>query len=151
MSDQPAALSKDSGAPTAGVPADPRWRLINRVMRLHNHRPHALIETLHAVQEAFGFLDKENLRIVAEALSNVAQHAEASQAWVSAVQQAGGVEIVVRDDGAGFAMDAAAPGAGHYGLVGMRERARLAGGELEVASTPGQGTVVRLFLTTHEG
>jgi bidirectional [NiFe] hydrogenase diaphorase subunit len=37
-------------------------------MRLHNHRPHALIEALHAVQEAFGFLDRENLRVVAGAL-----------------------------------------------------------------------------------
>lgn len=89
------------------------------------------------------------LRIVAEALSNVAQHAEAGQVWISAVPGADGVEIAVRDDGVGFDATANGPQAGHYGLVGMRERARLASGTLEVASAPGQGTVVRLFLATH--
>lgn len=86
------------------------------------------------------------LRIVAEALSNVAQHAQAGQVWVSAVQAAGAVEIAVRDDGVGFAAAGGGPGAGHYGLVGMRERARLAGGELGISSAPGQGTTVRLRL-----
>ena len=36
---------------------DRRWRLVNRTMRMHGNEPHALIETLHAVQEHFGFLD----------------------------------------------------------------------------------------------
>lgn len=87
------------------------------------------------------------LRIVAEALSNVAQHAQASQVWISALQRDGAMEITVRDDGVGF--DASANGslAGHYGLVGMRERARLAGGTVEVASAAGQGTVMRLSLS----
>jgi NarL family two-component system sensor histidine kinase YdfH len=90
------------------------------------------------------------LRIVAEALSNVVQHAEADQVWVSAVQQADGVEIAVRDDGVGFEPGAARSQAGHYGLVGMAERARLAGGELAISSAPAQGTTVQLFLATHE-
>ncbi len=47
---------------------DRRWRLVNRTMRLHGNEPHALIETLHAVQEHFGFLDPEALRYVADAL-----------------------------------------------------------------------------------
>ncbi|MFZ7127244.1 MAG: bidirectional hydrogenase complex protein HoxE [Desulfobacterales bacterium] len=47
---------------------DRRWRLVNRTMRLHDHKPHALIETLHVVQETFGFLDLDALRHVAEAL-----------------------------------------------------------------------------------
>jgi NarL family two-component system sensor histidine kinase YdfH len=85
-------------------------------------------------------------RVVAEALSNIAQHAQAGQVWVSAVQGVGGVEVVVRDDGVGLAAGATGSQAGHYGLVGMRERARLAGGALEVASAPGQGTTVRLHL-----
>jgi hypothetical protein len=36
---------------------DPRWRRVNRVMRLHGYRPNALIETLHMVQDTFGFLE----------------------------------------------------------------------------------------------
>jgi len=47
---------------------DRRWRLVNRTMRLHGHEPHALIETLHTVQEHFGFLDTDALKYVASAL-----------------------------------------------------------------------------------
>jgi bidirectional [NiFe] hydrogenase diaphorase subunit len=47
---------------------DRRWRLVNRTMRLHGNEPHALIETLHAVQEHFGFLDLDSLKYVASAL-----------------------------------------------------------------------------------
>ncbi|AFM23083.1 bidirectional hydrogenase complex protein HoxE [Desulfomonile tiedjei] len=47
---------------------DSRWRFVNRTMRVHGHAPHALIETLHAVQEHFGFLDLEALKYVAGAL-----------------------------------------------------------------------------------
>jgi bidirectional [NiFe] hydrogenase diaphorase subunit len=42
---------------TAKRGQDHRWRLVNRTMRLHGNEPHALIETLHAVQEHFGFLE----------------------------------------------------------------------------------------------
>ncbi|MFH1982608.1 MAG: bidirectional hydrogenase complex protein HoxE [Pseudomonadota bacterium] len=68
MTEPTVSAPKNPAVSPTGVSADPRWRLINRTMRLHNHRPEALIETLHAVQEAFGYLDKENLRIVAAAL-----------------------------------------------------------------------------------
>ncbi len=47
---------------------DRRWRLVNRTMRLHGNQPHALIETLHTVQESFGFLDTEALKYVAKSL-----------------------------------------------------------------------------------
>ena len=50
------------------VDEDRRWRLVNRTMRLHGHQPDALIETLHAVQESFGFLDLDSLKYVAESL-----------------------------------------------------------------------------------
>ncbi|HZS86009.1 MAG TPA: hypothetical protein VFE42_00775 [Chloroflexota bacterium] len=46
----------------------------------------------------------------------------------------------------GFDVTAVAGRAGHYGLLGLRERARLAGGELEVTSRPGRGTTLRLCL-----
>jgi signal transduction histidine kinase len=49
----------------------------------------------------------------------------------------------------GFQVGTAGAQAGHYGLVGMAERARLAGGELAISSAPAQGTTVRLFLATH--
>jgi bidirectional [NiFe] hydrogenase diaphorase subunit len=57
----------DPSVPPAGA-QDARRRLVNRTMRLNDHQPHALIETLHAVQAAFGFLDADNMRYVADAL-----------------------------------------------------------------------------------
>ncbi len=47
---------------------DKRWRLVTVTMRRYGYEPHALIETLHAVQEAFGYLDEEALRYVAHSL-----------------------------------------------------------------------------------
>ncbi|MBL0715367.1 MAG: bidirectional hydrogenase complex protein HoxE [Desulfosarcina sp.] len=47
---------------------DPRWRKVNRIMRLHGYRPSALIETLHMVQDTFGFLETDALILVAKTL-----------------------------------------------------------------------------------
>jgi bidirectional [NiFe] hydrogenase diaphorase subunit len=55
-------------APSPKPAEDRRWRMVNRTMRLHGHKPHALIETLHAVQESFGYIDRDSLRYVAAAL-----------------------------------------------------------------------------------
>ena len=48
---------------------DKRWKLIDATMRKHGYQPRALIETLHVVQQAFGFLELPALRVVAERLS----------------------------------------------------------------------------------
>ncbi|HSW64528.1 MAG TPA: bidirectional hydrogenase complex protein HoxE [Dissulfurispiraceae bacterium] len=50
------------------VAEDGRWKQVNRTMRLNGYAPHALIETLHAVQESFGYLDIEALKYVSEQL-----------------------------------------------------------------------------------
>jgi bidirectional [NiFe] hydrogenase diaphorase subunit len=47
---------------------DKRWKTVDLVMQRYNHRPEALIETLHAAQEAFGFLDPETLAYIASQL-----------------------------------------------------------------------------------
>jgi bidirectional [NiFe] hydrogenase diaphorase subunit len=47
---------------------DKRWRIVNGTMRRHGYARDALIETLHTVQQSFGFLDKESLRFVAASL-----------------------------------------------------------------------------------
>jgi two-component system, NarL family, sensor histidine kinase YdfH len=94
---------------------------------------------------------EQALRTVTEALTNVARHAQARQVWVrlAVPDQGAGLEVEVRDDGCGF--DPATPMApGHYGLLGLRERARLAGGTLEIASTPREGTTLRLCLPVDE-
>ena len=48
--------------------ADKRWRLIGATMRRHGYRPTSLIETLHTVQDCFGYLDEEALGFVAKSL-----------------------------------------------------------------------------------
>lgn len=84
------------------------------------------------------------LRIVAEGLTNIARHAQAAHAWVTIAESDGDVTIEVGDDGVGFDPTAAFDQPGHYGLLGMRERARLAGGTLVVESMPGAGTRVKI-------
>jgi bidirectional [NiFe] hydrogenase diaphorase subunit len=54
--------------PEAPHPEDKRWAIVGATMRRHGYSPDALIETLHTVQNAFGFLDKEALAYVAKAL-----------------------------------------------------------------------------------
>ena len=84
------------------------------------------------------------LRCVSEGLANVARHARAAQVWVALGMANGRLHISIRDDGIGF--DPGQIAAGHYGLIGLRERARLAGGVLDINSEPGQGTTLRLEL-----
>ena len=85
------------------------------------------------------------VRCVSEGLTNVTRHARASRVWVTITEADGRVTITIRDDGQGFEADAGVP-VGHYGLLGLRERARLAGGELMVESEPGAGTTLRMSL-----
>jgi two-component system, NarL family, sensor histidine kinase UhpB len=86
-------------------------------------------------------------RVAQEALANVGRHAGASCVEVELTTSGTGAGLRVRDNGAGFDPSRPAagdgPGAG-LGLTGMAERARLAGGELDVRSAPGSGTTVAL-------
>lgn len=88
-------------------------------------------------------------RCVSECLANAARHARATHARVSLSRRDGAVELEVEDDGAGFE-PATVEAQGHYGLVGMRERARLAGGSFEVRSAAGKGTRIKLSLPLTE-
>jgi two-component system sensor histidine kinase UhpB len=83
-------------------------------------------------------------RVVQEALNNVGRHAGASSVQVELERRGNGTEVRVRDDGTGF--DPGSGPAAGLGLRGMAERARVAGGELDVSSTPGGGTYVTLRL-----
>lgn len=82
-------------------------------------------------------------RVVQESLSNVTRHARAASVVVEVGLDHGRPVVRVVDDGDGFATAAESDG---IGLVGMRERARLAGGRLQVTSAEGQGTIVELRL-----
>jgi NarL family two-component system sensor histidine kinase YdfH len=84
------------------------------------------------------------LRTVTEGLTNIARHARARHASVSVRGADGKVIVELHDDGCGF--DPAIIPSGHYGLLGLRERARLACGTLEISSAPGEGTTLKLLL-----
>jgi two-component system, NarL family, sensor histidine kinase UhpB len=82
-------------------------------------------------------------RVVQEGLSNIARHSGAGRVHVSAVREDGATVVRIDDDGHGFDPHTAGGG---VGLVGMRERAVLAGGSVAVRSVPGEGTLVELRL-----
>ena len=84
------------------------------------------------------------LRVVQEALHNVAKHAHASKVRISMRHHDAVLSLRVTDDGIGF--DAARTYPGHLGLTTMHERVRELGGRLHVDSTPGEGTTVSLLL-----
>ena len=91
-------------------------------------------------------VERAVIRIVGESLRNVAQHAGAQKAKVTLLYGPEGVVVTVEDDGKGFDVEAtfsSAEGRGHFGVVGMRERAEAAGGQLVVRSEAGHGTIVR--------
>jgi PAS domain S-box-containing protein len=84
-------------------------------------------------------------RIVQEALSNIKRHARASKVQIMMEFAEGKTRLSVSDNGRGFELTGRVddlPRGGKLGLAGIRERARLLGGTLEVRSSPGEGTTV---------
>jgi signal transduction histidine kinase len=85
-------------------------------------------------------------RIVQESLTNIVRHAGTELAAVRVEYQQDGLSLQVTDRGAGFDPLSAPAGRGGHGLAGMRERARVHGGTLAIASAPGLGTAISAFL-----
>lgn len=98
-----------------------------------------------AVADNLGDLDPEleNVvyRIADEALTNVTRHAAAGSATVDLRRKAGKIRLRIADDGSGFDAAQEAP-EGHVGIKGMRERAEMVGGSLEIASDTSGTTVL---------
>jgi signal transduction histidine kinase len=86
------------------------------------------------------------LKIVGEALSNAARHAQASTVSICVGDRDGHLHVAVHDDGRGFDADVERVAARGFGLRSMRERAQLVGGDLWFESQPGRGTLVELAL-----
>ena len=89
--------------------------------------------------------EQQLLRIAQEAVTNVLKHAGASKIWVSLHMEARRLFLRIVDNGRCFEQqDAFSSQGGHFGLIGMRERAERLGGELRLASRPGGGTEVEV-------
>ena len=89
------------------------------------------------------------LALIREALSNVREHAQASNVRIAVSASRGGAEAEIVDDGQGFEPEATlvrAAREGHLGLVGMHERVRMLGGRTQIESRRGGPTVISVRL-----
>jgi PAS domain S-box-containing protein len=81
-------------------------------------------------------------RIFQECLTNVARHAQAKSVRASLVQEDESILLVVQDDGIGFCESELSNTLGSLGILGMKERAQFCGGNVQIKSSPGNGTTV---------
>jgi signal transduction histidine kinase len=88
------------------------------------------------------------LRIASEAISNSVKHSGARNIEVALESAPEALRLSVHDDGSGLGKDGAALRPGHYGIIGMKERATQIGAELQLLSEPGRGTTVSVYLPT---
>jgi ligand-binding sensor domain-containing protein/signal transduction histidine kinase len=138
-----ALRSQDSGEKTLPV----------RLRRVTEHAGGNGIETSFSLFGAYRPLgddtEREFLRVAQEAIHNVKKHSGAKHLVVQLEYGPAEVALEVRDDGRGFETDDGAESPpGHYGLTGMRERAAAISATLEVTSTPGGGTTIRMQAST---
>jgi signal transduction histidine kinase len=93
--------------------------------------------------------EKEVFSVVKEALDNVKKHAQAKHVWINLAVDDGQLKVTVQDDGKGFdttKLDPTKGREGSLGMLNMRERAQMLGGEVSIVSEPGQGTIVTLSI-----
>ena len=123
---------------------DLRSALSETARRLTNEtKVQARVEVNGSFRPLPALVEDNLLRIGQEAINNAVKHADAEQISVNLIFDARRVQLSVRDDGRGFDNQSAANGkAGHFGLIGMRERAEQLGGTLSVHSAADGGTEV---------
>ena len=90
-----------------------------------------------------GLVVEHAKRIVSEALFNIVRHAQAGNVSLTVRGTADELDIKIKDDGKGFDQENIGQD-GHYGLLGMQERARQLGGTCDVISQPNQGTAIKV-------
>lgn len=99
-----------------------------------------------------GEMEQNLLRIAQEAVANALKHAKPKKIMVELERQNQSLRLLVKDDGLGFEPSAAFSSInGHYGILGMRERAERLGGKFDLASGPGAGTRVEVRVPLANG
>lgn len=101
-----------------------------------------------------GHIETATFRIGQEAVGNAVRHSKATRIWVSVRMNEEELHVEVRDDGTGFDVAEAAARARTgeaAGMLGMRERAELLGGHLEIESAPGEGTRLHAVIPLAHG
>jgi two-component system sensor histidine kinase DegS len=95
-----------------------------------DYLPAGIVEILH--------------RVTQESLNNIAHHARATQVTLAILEGNRELTLSITDNGSGFDPDQLADG--HYGIIGMRERAQAVGGRLVIESSTQRGTTVQLIV-----
>jgi len=135
-----ALRSQDAGEQTLPI------RLRRLVEKAETRSMAATLEVHGAYRALSPGTEKEILRIAQEAIHNVQKHAEATELAVRVEYDQRVLAVTITDNGKGFA--AAEVGSDdHYGLTGMRERAALIAATIEITSSPGTGTQVRMEIS----
>ncbi|HEX4598237.1 MAG TPA: ATP-binding protein [Burkholderiaceae bacterium] len=129
---------------TAGLDATLRW-----LAEQHQRTTGIATQVVGHLSGVTGAAAIACFRVAQEALTNVARHARARHVRIELSRGDTALELAIRDDGVGFDVTRTleeAVGHGHLGLLGMRERVQILGGNLEVDSQPGHGTRLRVSL-----
>jgi signal transduction histidine kinase len=116
------------------------------------HETKVIVENSNELPQLADFIAGNLLLIVQEAIHNALKHAKAKEIRVTIASAADGnrLSLVVEDDGAGFEVGSQPDASsGHFGLIGMRERAERLGGTLELKSQLGAGTSIRVEVPLH--
>jgi len=108
------------------------------------------LETRGEPQALPEVVEENLLRIGQEALANIIKHSRATDVDMELQFERKQVSLQVKDNGVGFDRETAVgPNEGHFGLLGMSERAKRIGGQFTVSSQPGKGTLVRVNIPLH--
>jgi len=134
---RPGLLDEYGLLPAVRWYAEERLRAVGVEVQIEVHgTPHEFPPVVHTTL----------YRVLQEAINNIARHAQAQHARLVFQWQPQALHIEIHDDGRGFTFDPHhLATAGHFGLLGMRERLHLIHASLEVRTAPGQGT--HLFIT----
>jgi signal transduction histidine kinase len=127
---------------SAGLAPTLRW-----MAKQHEERTGIATQVAGELSDVPSDLAIACFRVVQEALTNVIRHARARHVWIEFSQTEVALNLAVRDDGLGFDVAKTleqAPNCGHLGLLGMKERVQILGGDFEVDSESGRGTRIRI-------
>ncbi len=131
---------------TETQPSDFSEKLGNLARQAVGRRPISLVSRLQPVSLNRPELEYQLLRISQEAIANTLEHANANRLEIDLSVEGKQLQLAIQDDGIGFA-GSEDERVGHFGLLGIRERAREIGADLQVSSLPGRGTKVAVRLS----
>jgi len=109
-------------------------------------RVQVTFETIGPYRPLPGRIETGLYRIAQEALSNVERHSNTDHAWLRLTLLPNQILLVIEDKGQGF--DPLQTEPGHFGVIGLVERARLLGGSLRLETAPHEGTLIEVSVTT---